>query len=89
MIPRVKPEGMLFGKPLRTFPDHALFGSALVMFDVMLLEKDGGGHELSFATENMRWSDPAWCGYLGVPPNIDGVSADRRGASRRKTLPDA
>ena len=24
MIPRVKPEGMLFGKPLRTFPDHAL-----------------------------------------------------------------
>ena len=24
MIPRVKPEGMLFGKPLHTFPDHAL-----------------------------------------------------------------
>jgi uncharacterized protein len=24
MIPRVKPEGMLFGKPPRTFPDHAL-----------------------------------------------------------------
>jgi hypothetical protein len=23
MIPRVKPEGMLFGKPLHTFPDHA------------------------------------------------------------------
>src|SRR6516164_9160973 len=24
MIPRVEPEGMLFGKPLHTFPDHAL-----------------------------------------------------------------
>jgi hypothetical protein len=24
MIPRVKPEDMLFGKPLHTFPDHAL-----------------------------------------------------------------
>ena len=24
MIPRVKAEGMLFGKPLHTFPDHAL-----------------------------------------------------------------
>jgi hypothetical protein len=24
MIPRVKPEGMLFGKPDSTFPDHAL-----------------------------------------------------------------
>ena len=24
MIPRVKLEGMLFGKPPRTFPDHAL-----------------------------------------------------------------
>ena len=24
MIPRVKPEGMLFGKPVSTFPDHAL-----------------------------------------------------------------
>jgi hypothetical protein len=24
MIPRVKPDGMLSGKPLRTFPDHAL-----------------------------------------------------------------
>jgi hypothetical protein len=23
-IPRVKPEGMLFEKPLSTFPDHAL-----------------------------------------------------------------
>jgi hypothetical protein len=23
MIPRVEPEGMLFGKPLHTFPDHA------------------------------------------------------------------
>jgi hypothetical protein len=23
-LPRVKPEGMLFGKPLHTFPDHAL-----------------------------------------------------------------
>src|SRR5215469_16370988 len=24
VIPRVKPEGMLFGKPLRIFPDHVL-----------------------------------------------------------------
>jgi hypothetical protein len=24
MIPRVEPEGMLFGKPVSTFPDHAL-----------------------------------------------------------------
>jgi len=24
MIPRVEPEGMLFGKPLHTLPDHAL-----------------------------------------------------------------
>jgi hypothetical protein len=24
MIPRVKPEGMLFGKPFHTFPDHSL-----------------------------------------------------------------
>src|SRR5205085_6620762 len=24
MIPRVEPEGVLFGKPLHTFPDHAL-----------------------------------------------------------------
>ena len=24
MIPRVEPEGILFGKPLHTFPDHAL-----------------------------------------------------------------
>jgi hypothetical protein len=24
MIPRIKSEGMLFGKPLHTFPDHAV-----------------------------------------------------------------
>ena len=29
MIPRVKPEGMLCGKPASAFPDHALAGNAL------------------------------------------------------------
>src|SRR5262249_7167129 len=29
MIPRVKPEGMLFRKPVSTFPDHALVVTAL------------------------------------------------------------
>jgi hypothetical protein len=24
MFPRVEPEGLLFGKPVSTFPDHAL-----------------------------------------------------------------
>jgi len=27
MIPRVKPKGMLFGKPLNTFPNHARVGN--------------------------------------------------------------
>jgi hypothetical protein len=31
MIPRVKPEGMLFGKPVSTFPDHALKHARLVL----------------------------------------------------------
>ncbi len=30
MIPRIKPEGLLFGKPVSTFPDHALKARRLV-----------------------------------------------------------
>jgi hypothetical protein len=33
MIPRVKPEGMLFGKPDSTFPDHALAEAAFANTD--------------------------------------------------------
>jgi len=32
MIPRVTPEGMLFGKPVSTFPDHALVRLASPVF---------------------------------------------------------
>src|SRR5579859_6492244 len=31
MIPRVEPEGMLFGKPVSAFPDHALAVTAVMM----------------------------------------------------------
>ena len=42
MIPRAKPEGMLFGKPVSTFPDHALArggaGSSRRHFDLADIE---------------------------------------------------
>jgi hypothetical protein len=102
MIPRVEPEGMLFGKPASTFPDHALgrhpiskvvpAGMRLRDFASPKNARNNGAHQLlcfrtaAHDTRTSHHSGSRDSGRSGRPQPSRGPQSDPRRSRAHRTV---